>query len=199
MGDSNFFIGERVRVRDKGDIDWRLGIITKIGPRPEAKIDEWEKAFAWDDIEKIHVANNANGEYTIGERVRVRDSGNTNEWRFGIVSKPGAKPQVKLDGWDEAYTWDKVERAKLGTNKKKVAFYPGSFGFGHKHDLIVKIAPNSQASMASVSVGWKIIQVNGKQVEASEIAKAIEKTKNAGKITNIVFKTGSLPNSPSSE
>lgn len=65
------------------------------------------------------------------------------------------------------------------------------FGFFHNDELIVKVVEDSQASVAGVCVGFRILKVNGKDVEADSdiIDDAIAVTRKKMKDTTILFET----------
>eukprot|EP00756_Hemistasia_phaeocysticola_P012544 Hpha_TRINITY_DN15207_c2_g11::TRINITY_DN15207_c2_g11_i1::g.67051::m.67051 len=102
---TGYSVGERVRVRDSERESWRTGSVVELrGDTPVVKVDGSSRGFTWAMVEK------EGGSYSVGDRVRVRDS-EKEAWLSGAVTEVReGKPLVRADKHDRAYTWTHIER-----------------------------------------------------------------------------------------
>lgn len=77
----------------------------------------------------------------------------------------------------------------LRPNNIIVVFKPGKMGMTYSGNTVTDIIPNEQADRLGIRKGWKILEINGisQPNEHSLICKAIDKTYQAGKSTEICF------------
>ncbi|KAJ9450268.1 hypothetical protein DIPPA_25404 [Diplonema papillatum] len=122
----NFSVGDKVRVRDNPQDDWKSGVVKSAGPKPMVQVATG--TFTWRFVEPDTssrtpaIASSSSSSqfgrdppakeptYKIGERVLVRDS-DRDPWKRGaVVSAGGSKPTVKVDGSDRSFTWNSYKR-----------------------------------------------------------------------------------------
>eukprot|EP01065_Artemidia_motanka_P028942 TRINITY_DN3475_c1_g2_i1.p1 TRINITY_DN3475_c1_g2~~TRINITY_DN3475_c1_g2_i1.p1 ORF type:complete len:1546 (+),score=597.31 TRINITY_DN3475_c1_g2_i1:79-4638(+) len=108
---AKFKVGAKVRVRDTESESWRHGEVTEmVGDTPKVRVNGQVRSFTWRMVEAEEgEAPKPAPSFSVGDRVRVRDSEREN-WRHGEVTRAdGDKPQVKVDGQSRAFTWQFVE------------------------------------------------------------------------------------------
>ena len=105
-----FKLGDRVRVRDSERENWRNGAVVSTADRKtKVRVDGQDASFTWEYIERDNQASS----YTVGCKVRVRDT-TTAEWRKGTVeSVSGNKTLVRVEGQQQAFTWNFIEKINV--------------------------------------------------------------------------------------
>jgi len=112
--------GERVKVRDRGNEDWREGEVTDEGQKPKVRVDSATRSFQWNHVERLMKK---------GDRVKVKDTG-TAQWRKGqITGYSAGKPLVTVDGQNQGFHFSYVE-PDTGTPPQTAA--TGPFKVGEK-------------------------------------------------------------------
>eukprot|EP01060_Flectonema_neradi_P029233 TRINITY_DN3988_c2_g1_i3.p1 TRINITY_DN3988_c2_g1~~TRINITY_DN3988_c2_g1_i3.p1 ORF type:complete len:805 (+),score=208.85 TRINITY_DN3988_c2_g1_i3:1882-4296(+) len=99
-------IGARVAVRDSERDNWKKGTVENVdnSGRPQVRVDGQKRAFTWNFVKKDEDS------FSVGERVRVRDT-TSQEWRGGVVeSVRGGEILVKIDRSTRALTWNFIEK-----------------------------------------------------------------------------------------
>eukprot|EP00756_Hemistasia_phaeocysticola_P012067 Hpha_TRINITY_DN15170_c3_g4::TRINITY_DN15170_c3_g4_i1::g.129039::m.129039 len=139
-GSSGFKEGDLVRVRDTERETWREGSVTDASnpQKPIVKVTGQQRAFTWNFVEprgggggggeseeliklrkrviELEAEASSGGKkgFSIGDRVRMRDS-ERESWRNGsVIELRGDKPVVKADGASRGFTWGTVERLDGG-------------------------------------------------------------------------------------
>lgn len=87
-----------------------------------------------------------------------------------------------------------AETQSAKTQDLRLTFYPGLLGLAWRGNIVTQVLPNSQAKKAGVTVGWKVLAVNGIPMpeDGVAISKAIRETKDAGKNTQLLFAPSTL-------
>lgn len=82
-----------------------------------------------------------------------------------------------------------AESQSAKTQDLRLTFYPGLLGLAWRGNIVTNVLPNSQAKKAGVTVGWKVLAVNGIPMpdDGVAISKAIRETNDAGKNTQLLF------------
>eukprot|EP01062_Namystynia_karyoxenos_P046420 TRINITY_DN3477_c0_g2_i2.p1 TRINITY_DN3477_c0_g2~~TRINITY_DN3477_c0_g2_i2.p1 ORF type:complete len:1340 (+),score=528.09 TRINITY_DN3477_c0_g2_i2:123-4142(+) len=113
-------VGDRVRMRDSSNEEWKKGEVTDFsGGKPLVRADGASRSFTWAQVELLPETpvSASGGKFSIGEKVRVRDSVKE-DWKNGEVTNfagDGA-PIVKAEGSSRAFTWNMVERREGGAH-----------------------------------------------------------------------------------
>jgi len=113
-----FKVGNRVRVKDNVEDDWRTGVIEDVDG-PVVLVDGWDEGYSWEFVEHLPTPPTASigQQFRIGDRVKVKDDrfgvGLDSEfaWKKGVVQSLDGKtgPVVLLDGWDNGHEFEFVE------------------------------------------------------------------------------------------
>eukprot|EP01063_Lacrimia_lanifica_P000096 TRINITY_DN10041_c1_g3_i1.p1 TRINITY_DN10041_c1_g3~~TRINITY_DN10041_c1_g3_i1.p1 ORF type:complete len:1627 (+),score=667.25 TRINITY_DN10041_c1_g3_i1:121-5001(+) len=104
---AKFAVGDKVKVRDSVRDEWRSGTVESVaGSQPTVKIQDATMAFTWNFIEKESTGGKVPGQFTVGDKVRVRDSP-ADAWKKGTVKSAGPKPMVHTS--TGTFMWNQVE------------------------------------------------------------------------------------------
>ncbi|KAJ9442864.1 hypothetical protein DIPPA_03750 [Diplonema papillatum] len=113
--------GDRVRARDKAADPWAAGTVESAdSTNTTVRLDGAKQAFTWAHVEplpkdeepelKKEPTGVAKEDFSIGDRVRVRDTEHE-EWRKGVVtSKANGVTSVLVEGLQKEFSWNLIER-----------------------------------------------------------------------------------------